>query len=143
MKISVLIGLVLMVDIKTKKILSELVKSDTAQIIVDDEPLVLYIMDCGSKLLLATKVYEGDGYIPASVRSCTERDLVFGDGRLRTFLKLDEKRCIVSLNYLGLTSHLRSDKLERLVREFVLVAKLWRSLLDEHGRDDFAYIRYN
>lgn len=130
----------MIVQKELKRLLKELSNRDSAELTLSFSPIRIRVCDNGSKLALATSVYEGGNYIPKSVRQGIEAKPPFRPSAIRTFLKVDEDHYQVYLNYLGPLGHLNDLQLQEILEEFNEMADEWRLYLDEHDKNDLIYI---
>lgn len=125
-----------------KRILDKLSAKEPAMIVLSGLPIAVRVFDEGNKLALATSVYEGGNYIPAGVRKCLSLKAPFKPRAIQhTFLKIDEERFQISLNFLGQLEPLNDQRLHDLLEEFNELAGEWRLFLDEHDKNDLVHVR--
>lgn len=130
----------MIVQKELRRLLKELTDRETAELTLSFSPIKIRVFDHGSKLALATSVYEGGNYIPKSVRQGISGTPPFRPSAIRTFLKVDEDHYQIHLNYLGPLSHLNDMQLQEILEEFNDRADEWRLFLDEHDKNDLIYI---
>lgn len=94
-----------------------------------------------SAFCFSTVIYNGDNYIPKSVRACAGQRAPFAFKEAKGVVSIDEKRCNIYLSYIGSFDHLNSRTLNPLLEQFAWVAEEWRHLLDEQDRNDLVYVR--
>lgn len=124
-----------------KRLFEELRSSEGAEITLNGMPISIRVFDQGSKLSLATSVYEGGNYIPQGVRHCLNQKAPFKPSSIQTYLNVDEPNYRISLNYLGHLAHFNSQQFCSLIEEFNWLAEEWRLFLDEHDRNDLVHVR--
>lgn len=124
-----------------KKILGHVAEKEPIQIALDGSDILLSFVDNGSKLSLATVVYSGGNYIPASVRSCVSNKSVHFGSPLKTSLSINEPQFQINLRYLGSADALTSGELKETLEQFGVLAEKWRLFLEENDRNDLIYIR--
>ena len=92
-------------------------------------------------LYLATPVFDGGGYLPASVRAAvSQAGLISSAGGVQAALVVDEELGMVSLHYQVVWSERSPVGFTSIVEEFVVVAEEWKRLLDEHGQQDLVWV---
>lgn len=102
--------------------------------------ITAYLVSDHTKLVLISSVFQGEGYIPESVRKATKRESLAGFASLPTTLKLDEGAHEVSLRYMGKAEKSESAFLA-LLEEFSALAEEWRLFLEDRGGDDLLYVK--
>lgn len=131
----------MLVEKDIQQILSQLAGGDSIKVPFDGSDIMIRIIDNASKLSLTTLIFDGENYIPNSVRLCLSRKSPFFHPTILTFLTIDEQSFQVKLNYLGQAQALNHHNFKELLEEFGLMAEKWRLYLDEHGKDDLIYVR--
>lgn len=101
----------------------------------------IQIFEEESKIAFVASVYEGSNYVPQSVRRQLTSELPYKPNFMKTFLKLDEERFLITLHYLGHHDLLEDFIFEDLLMEFASQADEWRLNLDEHDRHDLVHVR--
>lgn len=131
----------MLIEKDIRQILNQLAGGDAINVPFDGSEIMIRVIDEASKLSLTTLVYEGDNYIPSSVRSCLSRKSPFFHTSLFTFLSVDEQNFQVKLHYLGQAQNLNQEHIKELLEEFGILAGKWRLYLDEHDKHDLIYVR--
>lgn len=89
-----------------------------------------------TQLTLKTGVYQGESYIPPSVRACIKRV-----GRSSSFFfTIDEENFHIYLHSKVALQELTYEIFDLLVEEFLDLAEIWRARLGEHGQQDLLPI---
>ncbi len=130
----------MLIEKDIQKLLHQLASGDAFQVALDGSNIMIRFVDGSSKVSLSALVYEGDNYIPFSVRHSLSRRSPFSHPYLLTYFTIDEDRYQVTLNYLGYTE-LTQNHLKELLEDFGLMAEKWRLYLDEHDRNDLVHVR--
>lgn len=130
----------MLVEKDVQQMLVQLAGRGLAKIPFDGSDITIKMIDESSKLSLTTLVYDGENYIPNSVRNCLSHKLPSFTPIL-TFLTVDEHRFQVKLNYLGRAESLDREDLKVLLENFGEMAEKWRLYLDEHGKNDLIHVR--
>lgn len=130
----------MIVQKELRRLLKELTDQESAELTLSFAPIRIRVCDHGSKLALATSVYEGGNYIPKSVRQGIVGRPPIHPSAIGTFLRIDEDHYQIYLNYLGPLGHLNDTQLQEILEEFNEIADEWRSYLDEHDKNDLIYI---
>ena len=123
-----------------KKLLSELVHADVAQIHLNGFAITVNIYNQGSKIFLSTPVYFGGNYIPKSVRSCLSRKAPFDRLSIRTNLEVDEENYLVNLKHVGTIAPTSQQRFIDLLKDFSWLAEMWHDYLDEHDKNDLIHV---
>lgn len=133
----------MVVNKEIKRILEKLSAKEPAMITLSGMPIAVRFFDEGGKLALATSVYEGGNYIPSSVRKSLSLKAPFKARAIHhTFLKIDEERFQVSLNFLGqLEPSFSNETLNELIEEFNELAGEWRLFLEDRGKSDLIHVK--
>lgn len=131
----------MLVEKDIQQILSQLAGGDSIKVPFDGSDIMIRIIDDASKLSLTALIYDGDNYIPNSIRRCLSQKSPFFHPSILTFLTVDEQRFQIKLNYLGQAQFLNQHEFKDLVEDFGLMAEKWRLYLDEHGKNDLIYVR--
>lgn len=126
-----------------KTALCGLIKGDETTIVVGESTVVLRIFDESKKLSFKTIVFQGEGFIPLSIREAIEK----GEGPLpekdflNSFVSVDEAMSCVWLISVEGTEGLHPKKMERMIDDFAYLADVWRSYFEEKEKRDYAYVR--
>ena len=126
-----------------KRLFVQLNKDQFVKIAIGGDDITLIVSDDASKISLGVSVYFGGNYIPSSVRKCIKEKPDFDEQAIPTFVTIDEQAYQIRLNYVGLTSHLNSQKFVSLLEDFSWLAQEWQMLLDGHDKDDLIHVRVN
>lgn len=92
------------------------------------------------ELTLSTAVYQGQNYIPTSVRHAVSGHVLGPASTLKGILSLDEEAFRVTLTHCQVMTELSEKSLTYLLEEFSWLAEQWRWLLDEQDRRDLVHI---
>jgi hypothetical protein len=130
----------MIVEQEINKIFRRLIAEENVRIKIDESLIQVSLVDSGHKLSMSTQVYNGDNFIPQSVRKCAHSSVI-GIGGLRTTLFIDENNFSISLHYLGRSDDLNSQHLNGMLEEFSSQAQEWRLSFDENDRNDRVHIR--
>lgn len=130
----------MLIEKDIQNLLNQLASGDSFQVALDGSNIMIRFLDGSSKLSLSALVYEGDNYIPSSVRHCLSHRSPFPHPYLLTYFTVNEDRYQVTLNYLGYTE-LTQGHLKELLEDFGLMVEKWRLYLDEHDRNDLVHVR--
>lgn len=102
---------------------------------------ILVEFSARSELLsFQSKVYQGEDYIPPSVRLCLAPSFRGPASNLLTSLLLNEDTFSVSLHFSDRLPQLTHDVLLTLVEEFGWLAEEWRRVLDDHDKRDLVHV---
>lgn len=92
-------------------------------------------------LYIETSVYQGEHFIPPSVRSAVDTQPNHNiHSFLPTLLRLDEEDSQVLLHYNGNATDLTMMRFNAVLEEFAWVAEQWWTYLNERSRGDLVYI---
>lgn len=130
----------MIIEKEFRKLVHQLVKEEIAQINLGNSEVTVHVLDNASKISLSSTVYFGGNFIPKSVRNCMTQIPSFARGHINTGFTVDEENFRVSLNYLGVLTHLNKRMFVDLLEEFSSLADAWRLYLDEHDKNDLIYI---
>ncbi|MDP1879481.1 MAG: hypothetical protein Q8K60_00910 [Parachlamydiaceae bacterium] len=122
-------------------LLNQLVEGNPVKISIDGSDLMIRYFNPESKILISTSIYQGDNYIPGSVRHCINHKAPFSQMNMLTYISVDEKEFRIKLNYAGHEDFLSKENLTLLLEEFGSLAEKWRLYLDEHDKRDLIYVR--
>lgn len=103
--------------------------------------LTVHVSDQNNKLSLAAPVYQGDQYIPPSVRQCVKNRPPFNSVLSRTYLTINENDYQISLHYQAHEDHLNDQKFGLILDEFSELAEAWKKYLDDHEKKDLVHVR--
>jgi hypothetical protein len=131
----------MLIEKDIQQILSQLACGNSIKVPFDGSDIMIRIIDEASKLSLTALIYDGDNYIPTSVRRCLSHKSPFFHPSILTFLTVDEQKFQIKLNYLGQAESLTHHHFKKLLEEFGLIAEKWRLYLDDHDKNDLIYVR--
>lgn len=131
----------MLIENDIKKILNQLANGKQIKVPFDGSDITIRVIDESSKLVLTTLVYDGQNYIPSSVRRCLSHKFSFSHMSISTFLTIDEQNFQIRLNYLGHATEVDHENFKELLEEFGIIAEMWRLYLDEHDKHDLVYVR--
>lgn len=132
----------MIIDKQIVKILTEVNRNNCSSFECNGFTVLIKTFDEGTKISLSTLVYQGDQFIPYSVRASISRGQIpTYHSTVRTSLSVIEKEYQVFLKYLGKTCHLTEESFSYLLEEFCYIAGKWRDYLDEKDRNDLVYAR--
>ncbi len=92
-------------------------------------------------LSFQSTVYQGQDYVPPSVRLCLSPSFRGPASSLLTSLELHKETYSVSLHFSDTIPHLTHDLLMSLLEEFGWLAEEWRQVFDDHDKRDLVHIR--
>ena len=124
-----------------QKVLIRLAHGDNVTLAFDGSDIHARFVEDASKLALTTPVYMGGNYIPKGVRKGLSEKLSMGRPTIPTFLTVDEQQFQISLNYLGDAEFITHLQFKDLLEKFNEIAHAWRTVLDEHDRNDRIYVK--
>ncbi len=131
----------MLIEKDIQQILNQLAGGVSIKVPFDGSTIMIRVVDGGSKLSLKALVYQGENYIPLSVKRCLLHKSPFFHPSILTYLSVDEQRFQVSLNYLGHAQSLTHHDFKEILEEFGLIAEKWRQYLDDHVKNDLIYVR--
>jgi len=126
-----------------KTILDELHEGGSAQI--RHLGSLIAVKPClnSSKLWLSTVIYDGENYIPDSVRDCAKAPSPVPHSKIPTFVTIDEKKFQLILNYVGIMPKYDAQEFKNLLEQFGWDAEEWRYYLDDFDQRDLIYVPKN
>lgn len=130
----------MLLEHEVKRLISELVNADVAQIDIGGSCITVKACEEGNKIFLSTPVYFGGNYIPKSVRYCLTHRAPFQSYSTQTTLKVDEDNFKVYLNHLGDIENMNKTRFIDLLENFSGLAERWREYLEEHDQNDLVHI---
>jgi hypothetical protein len=122
------------------KVLNRLYYDEAIQIHSGGSNISVRLLDRNSKISLRASVYEGDNYIPMSVRKCVGGKTPFSGGWIHTDVTIDEANFQVFLSYVGGAQRLNPQNIKDLLEEFSWQADEWRLYLEEHDKHDLMHV---
>lgn len=130
----------MLVERDIQKILNQLAVGNAINVPYDGATIMIKFIEEHSKLALSSLVYQGENYIPASVRRCLSHQPPYFHPAISTSLTLDENHFQVTLNYFGEIESLTTDQFKDILEEFGKIAEKWRAYLDDHDKNDLIYV---
>ncbi len=124
-------------------ILNRLADENLLQISFSGLDIMVHFVDDASKVSFTASIYEGENYIPHSVRGCLSGKSPFSYFSLPTFITVNESLFQVRLHYLEDAQFLNQNHFKEILEDFSLIVKKWRLYLDERGKYDLIHIRIN
>lgn len=91
-------------------------------------------------LCIETSIYQGEHFIPFSVRAATHSTPTAIHSSLKVSLILDEETSQVILHYAGNAEDMLAARFNDVIEEFSWVAEQWKNYLDERSRGDLLHI---
>ena len=131
----------MLVEKEVQKVINQLAEGDPVRVSCNGSELMIRFVDESSKLLITALVYDGNNYIPMSVRKCLTHKLPFTSPSIPTFLTVDEPHYQINLNYLGRAQPLHHGDFKDLINDFGHLANEWHFYLNEHGKQDLIHVR--
>lgn len=128
----------MIVENELKKLIHKLVHEEVAQIQLGDSKVNMHLFEQSTKISLSSTVYIGDNFVPMSVRKCLSSQTKLKMSTLNTHLSLDEETYQISLHHIGSLDYLNTRTFVDLLEEFSWLADQWRSLFDEHDKQDLV-----
>lgn len=122
------------------KLFNCLLGEGTLQLHIGGSDVSAYLSEQNAKISLKASVYEGDHFIPQSVRKCAAGKLPFSGEWIHTTLEIDEKNFLIYLTYKGQTREFNQTNFKDLLEEFSWQADEWRLYLEEHDKHDLVYV---
>lgn len=119
--------------------IQELVKHEYASLAIGESQVHIHVLESTKKLSLSTTVYQGENYIPDSVRQAMLHQSPFAR-RIHTFLRLEEPVFVIQLRYLGDLESISKKEFRSLLEEFAAIADEWRTYLDDHDTKDRIHV---
>ena len=124
-----------------KDLLNHLLHHDVALMDLNGSQITVEATHGEDRLSLSTAVYQGDNYVPPSVRLCLTRSYPGPTSHIRTNLALNEENFTISLHHVSALGSFTNQSLVRLLEEFSWIAEEWRQILDDNDRRDLVYVR--
>jgi hypothetical protein len=122
-------------------VMSQLAGKRKARVVIEGEVVFFEASSKKDQWTLYTKVYSGDGYLPANVRSCVSSSGVLRWQHNGAYLKLDP---ITHSVYLFQEVEMEENKyipFKRHLADFSMVANEWREILQDFADRDCSSIR--
>ncbi|MBA3238790.1 MAG: hypothetical protein H0T62_10665 [Parachlamydiaceae bacterium] len=121
------------------KLFNCLLGEGTVQLHIGGSDINAQLSEQNAKISVSAVVYEGDGYIPKSVRKCAAGKLPFSGEWIHTQLEIDEDNFTIFLTYKGQTREFNQSNFKDFLEEFSWQADEWRLYLEEHDKHDLIY----
>ncbi|NGX57196.1 MAG: hypothetical protein K940chlam3_00079 [Chlamydiae bacterium] len=128
---------------KIKTVLDELKEHGVAHVRVLGSLITAKACLDSSKLWLTTAIYEGNNYIPDSIRECLKAPSPVPHSKIATFVSVDEKKFQLVLNYVGIMHDIDYQRFKDLVEQFSWDAEEWRYYLDDFDKRELIHVRRN
>lgn len=100
----------------------------------------VHLFDKQEKMSLTATVYEGENFIPHSVRKCVHGKVPFEGQWIPTKLVIHEDEFKITLVYVGEGAEFNPHHFKDLLEEFSWQADEWRLYLEEHDKHDLVHI---
>lgn len=123
-----------------KQFINQLFSEETAQIHLGDSELSVHIFENAQKISLSCVVYDGENFIPFSVRNSLIKQHGSAHSSLKTHFTIDEDHYNIQLKYVGHLEGFNQCAFVDLLEEFSSIADEWRHFLDDQGNRDLIYI---
>lgn len=133
-------GGVMLVKEEIQQLLHQLRRGNTVSIPFDDSIVIARFARDSSELSLSALIYNGNNYIPPSVRDCLSQKVSFLPPSMQTFFSVEEGSFQVTLHYLEEAEGITQEELQELVEEFGLIAEKWRLYLEDREKSDLVYV---
>ncbi len=121
-------------------ILTQLAGKKKARVVVQGSVLFIETKSKRDQWTISTKVFDGEGYIPKSVRDCVSSSGVLRWQERGAYLQLDS-----FTNSVYLVHEIENSKkyvpFRYFVHDFVEVANEWREILDDFSERDHTPTR--
>lgn len=124
-----------------KDLLKHLLAQDVVHLNISEFDISLYALEDATKILFSTQVYDGGNFIPKSVRTSANQSASFTKNHISAFLRIDETKYQISLNYIGAVDFNNNSQLKFILDDFHWLANKWKLHLEEHGRNDLVHIK--
>lgn len=122
------------------KLFNSLLGEGIVQFHIGGSNVSAQLSEQNAKIFLKTSVYEGDHFIPKSVRKCAAGKLPFSGEWIETKIVFDEENFIIYLTHEAYTTNFNQTNFKDLLEEFSWQADEWRLYLEEHGKHDLIYV---
>lgn len=122
-------------------VMSQLAGNRKARVVIDENVIFFEAFQKKNRLKIYTKVFNGDGYLPKSVRSCVSSSGILQWQNRGAYLKLDSLTDSVLLvqevemeegKYIPFKHHLS---------DFSTVAQEWKEILQDFASKDYSSVR--
>lgn len=124
------------------QIIENLIKHQHIEMKIDGEIVVFRFSEGFKKIEISSSVFNGDNYIPKSIRRGINAPSVFPYSFIKTYFTVDERKFQVILNFTRILDNGFSD-FESWLKEFLWLAKEWRHIIEDHGREDLLFVYVN
>lgn len=122
------------------RLYNRLFSEHRVQIHLGGSDIDVHLFDRHEKMSLTASVYEGDNFIPLSVRKCVNGKTPFEGQWIPTKLVIEEDKFKVLLIYVGKGSEFNLQNFKDLLEEFSWQADEWRLYLEEHDKHDLIHV---
>lgn len=126
---------------QVRQLFFELIEHESAIVRVRSQEVLIRTWEHGEKISLITPIYCGEDFLPLSVRRCAISHPSVLGATIKAALRVDDNRFRVDLTYQGGTTRLNHHRFNELLADFVDLAEEWRTILDEHDRNDLIHVR--
>lgn len=99
------------------------------------------LVEQDEEIHFSTSVYDGDNYVPPSVRSAIGEKVPFKDNSFSSFLTIDENQFKVVLHHLEPAKNIQPSTFYYQLDHFCFLAEEWRDYLDRNDKRDLIYVR--
>jgi hypothetical protein len=123
-----------------KNLIDQLKHHFQAEMVVHQFSIAISLDKLRRELTLSTTVYQGQNYIPLSVRHAVSGHGLGPASAMKGVLSIDEENFAVRLTYCGVASDLSEGMLAYMLEEFSWLAEQWRWILDEQDRRDLVHV---
>lgn len=123
-----------------RDLMQELRVKQSARITFKGNEIFLEMKEDGDKIHFQAAVFEGDNYIPPSVRNGIKQKVPFMDNFFKAYLTIDEEQFKVLLHH-DEPSRTTSSNLFTQIDRFSFLAEEWREFLDHNGKRDLIPVR--
>lgn len=119
--------------------IQELVKKEHANIAIGESTIHIHVFEENRRLSLSTVVYQGEAYIPDSIRREMHHKFPFAR-KIHTYLQLEEASFAIQLRYLGDLEAISKKEFRSLLEEFAQIADDWRTFFDDWDKKDRIHV---
>ncbi len=117
-------------------ILSQLAGKKKTRIVVEENVIFVDTSETKEQWTLSTKVYQGEGYIPPSVRACVSSRGTLQWQKGGAYLELDPESHSISLIEQFHVPQGKYIPFRVQFHDFLSVAAEWREIFDEQSEND-------
>lgn len=126
--------------ISIRDLIEELKLKQRIRITFKGNEIFLEMKEDGDRIHFLTSVFEGENYIPPSVRNAIKQKVPFMDNFFKAYLTIDEAQFKVLLHH-DEPSQTASTDLFSQIDRFSFLAEEWRDFLDRNGKGDLVPVR--